>query len=63
MYKDKEVKYVKNFFLNVWLKIVFDIYVTEYGTALGTILPINSSVLIIKKNPEYFGLMNISDCK
>ena len=40
MYKDKEVKNVKNFFLNVWLKFFFDIYVTEYGTALGTILPI-----------------------
>ena len=31
MYKDKEVKNVKNFFVN---------YVTEYGTALTTILPI-----------------------
>ena len=36
MYKDKEVKNVKNFFL--WN--IFDIYVTEYGTALTTILPI-----------------------
>ena len=32
MYKDKEVKNVKDIF--------FDIYVTEYGTALTTILPI-----------------------
>ena len=42
MYKDKEVKKnVKNiFFINVWRKNVFDIYVTEYGTALATILPI-----------------------
>ena len=42
MYKDKEVKKnVKNiFFINVWRKNVFDIYVTEYGTALTTILPI-----------------------
>ena len=31
MYKDKEVKNVNN---------IFDIYVTEYGTALTTILPI-----------------------
>jgi hypothetical protein len=31
---------VKNFFVNVWRKNIFDIYVTEYGTALTTILPI-----------------------
>ena len=43
MYKDKEVKKnVKDiFFINVWRKNVFDIYVTEYGTALTTILPIS----------------------
>jgi hypothetical protein len=42
MYKDKEVnKNVKNiFFINVWRKSVFDIYFTEFGTALTTILPI-----------------------
>ena len=40
MYKDKEVKNVKNFFVNVWRKNIFDIYITEYGTALTTILPI-----------------------
>jgi hypothetical protein len=42
MYKDKEVKNnVKHvFFINVWRKYMFDIYVTEYGTALTTILPI-----------------------
>ena len=41
MYKDKEVKNVKDiFFVNVWRKNIFDIYVTEYGTALTTILPI-----------------------
>ena len=41
-YKDKEVKKnVKDiFFINVWRKHIFDIYVTEYGTALTTILPI-----------------------
>jgi hypothetical protein len=41
MYKDKEVKKnVKDiFFINVWRKNIFDIYVTEYGTALTTILP------------------------
>ena len=37
MYKDKEVKI---FFVNVWRKNIFDIYVPEYGTALTTILPI-----------------------
>jgi hypothetical protein len=41
MYKDKEVKNVKDiFFVNVWRKNIFDIYDTEYGTALTTILPI-----------------------
>jgi hypothetical protein len=42
MYKDKEVKKnVKDiFFINMWRKNIFDIYVTEYGTALTTILPI-----------------------
>ena len=41
MYKDKEVRNVKEiFFVNVWRKNIFDIYVTEYGTALTTILPI-----------------------
>ncbi len=41
MYKDKEVKNVKDiFFVNVWRKNIFDIYVTEYGTTLTTILPI-----------------------
>jgi hypothetical protein len=48
MYKDKEVnKNVKNiFFINVWRKSVFDIYFTEFGTALTTILPICSSIVI-----------------
>ena len=40
MYKVKEVPNVKNFFVNVWRKNIFDIYVTEYGTALTTIIPI-----------------------
>ena len=42
MYKDKEIKKnVKDvFFVNVWRKNIFDIYVTEYGTALTTILPV-----------------------
>jgi hypothetical protein len=39
MYKDKEVKNLKDiFFVNVWRKHMFDIYVTEYSTALTTIL-------------------------
>ena len=42
MYKDKEVKKCQGWFflVNVWRKNIFDIYVTEYGTALTTILPI-----------------------
>ena len=42
MYQNKEVnKNVKNiFFINVWRRSVFDIYFTEFGTALTTILPI-----------------------
>jgi hypothetical protein len=41
MYKDKVNKNVKNIlFSNVWRKGVFDIYFTEFGTALTTILPI-----------------------
>ena len=40
MYKYKEVTNVKNLFVNVWRKNIFDIYVTEYGTALTTIIPI-----------------------
>jgi hypothetical protein len=28
------------FFINMWRKSVFDIYFTEYGTALMTVLPI-----------------------
>jgi hypothetical protein len=30
----------KYFFINVWRKHVFDIYFTEFGTALTTIVPI-----------------------
>jgi hypothetical protein len=42
MYKDKEVKKCQGYiFVNVWRKNIFDIYVTEYGTALTTILPIS----------------------
>jgi hypothetical protein len=40
MYKDKESNMSRFFFVNVWRKNIFDIYVTEYGTALTTILPI-----------------------
>ena len=41
MYKDKEVKKnVKDIFLSMCDVNFFDIYVTEYGTALTTILPI-----------------------
>ena len=40
MYKDKESNMSRIFFVNLWRKNIFDIYVTEYGTALTTILPI-----------------------
>ena len=40
MYKDKELKMPIIVFVNVWHKNIFDIYVTEYGTALTNILPI-----------------------
>ena len=42
MYKDKEVKNISKifFFINVWRKSVFDIYFTEFDTALTIILPI-----------------------
>ena len=44
MYKDKKSKMSKKqknkIFVNVWRKNIFDIYITEYGTALTTILPI-----------------------
>jgi hypothetical protein len=35
-----QVKCQKYVFINVWRKSVFDIYFTEYGTALTTVLPI-----------------------
>ena len=34
------MQYPLIFFVNVWRKNIFDIYVTEYGTALTTVLPI-----------------------
>jgi hypothetical protein len=41
LYKDKEVnKNVKNICLSMCDVKVFDIYFTEFGTALTTILPI-----------------------
>jgi hypothetical protein len=41
MYKDKEVKKCQGyFFCQCVTKNIVDIYVTEYGTALTTILPI-----------------------
>jgi hypothetical protein len=44
MYKDKEVKNVNNLFVNVWRKNIFDIYVTEYGTALTTMYKGNNKI-------------------
>jgi hypothetical protein len=46
MYKDKEVQYVKNFFVNVWRKNIFDIYVTES-------LYENASLIIFSEETEY----------
>ena len=41
MYKDKvSTKMSKIFFINVWRKSVFDIYFTEFGAALKTVLPV-----------------------
>jgi hypothetical protein len=42
MYKDKVVnKNVKNIcFINAWRKSVFDIYFTELGADLTTVLPV-----------------------
>jgi hypothetical protein len=41
MYKDKvSAKMSKIFLINVWRKSVFDIYFTDVGAALATILPI-----------------------
>jgi hypothetical protein len=40
-YKDKvSTKLSKYFFINVWRKSVFDIYFTELGAALTTVLPV-----------------------
>jgi hypothetical protein len=41
MYKDKvSTKMSKIFFINVWRKSVFDIYFTEFGADLTTVLPV-----------------------
>jgi hypothetical protein len=48
MYKDKEVNKNVNtiFFINVWRKIVFDIYFTEFGTAWQLFCLFRSSIVI-----------------
>jgi hypothetical protein len=41
MYKAKvSTKMSKYVFINVWRKSVFDIYFTEFGAALSTVLPV-----------------------
>jgi hypothetical protein len=41
MYKDKEVnKMSRIYFINVWRKSIFDMYFTEFGTALTINFPI-----------------------
>jgi hypothetical protein len=48
MYKDKvSTKMSKIFFINVWRKSVFDIYFTEFGAALTTVLPVLFKYLTI----------------
>jgi hypothetical protein len=49
MYKDKELKMSIIFFVNVWRQNIFDIYVTEYGTALTNILPYYSCIIKIEE--------------
>ena len=41
MYKDRVLtKMSKYFFINVWRKIIFDIYFTEFGAVMTTVLPV-----------------------
>ena len=48
MYKDKvSTKCQKDFFINAWRKSVFDIYFTEFGAALTTVLPGFFSSIVI----------------
>ena len=45
--QDNVNKNVKNiFFINVWRKSVFDIYFTEFGADLTTVLPVFVQVLL-----------------
>jgi hypothetical protein len=61
MYKDKEINNVNNIFVNVWRKNIFDIYATEYGTALKTILPI--LFLYLNTVTIYFDKILVSEYK
>jgi hypothetical protein len=68
MYKDKEVNNVNIFFVNVWRKNIFDIYVTEYGTALTTILPIlflylNTVTVTAGRDGIYYDKILVSEYK
>jgi hypothetical protein len=60
MYKDKELKMSLIFFVNVWRKNIFDIYVTEYGTALTNILPI---LFLLHVSVSFFHLLNKGNTK
>jgi hypothetical protein len=42
------------FFVNVWRKNIFDIYVTEYGTALTNIL---FRMMVKLQKPDLFYMM------
>jgi hypothetical protein len=56
MHKDKVVnKNVKHIlFINVWRKCVFDIYFTELGAVLTTVLPVHCSNILFIKVPEHY---------
>jgi hypothetical protein len=60
----KQVKNVNIVFVNVSRKNIFDIYVTEYGTALTTILPILFlylyTVTVTTVEPSIHDIMNPS---
>jgi hypothetical protein len=63
MYKDKEIKNVKNFFVNVWRKNIFDIYVTEYGRKLEILKLAKSTLVTIKwktKNTTVGTIQNLN---
>ena len=47
MYKDKVSTKMSIFFINVWRKSVFDIYFTEFGTVMTTVLPVLFKIQVV----------------